>query len=181
MENPIPKRSNSRAYREAIKVIFLGGKPYSNTDEEIRNALGYYVNYALRDLNALAKSRTPDNFFPLLEYTINRLGDFKTVSDGGFQIPEIYKNETFKLLAVDKGLVIDEFITRSYDYAYRKAQKFKSKDGRNNYIKRFFKSLEEYEKQMCPDNLARLSALKMVAEVYGVEPSPNLNRKKKKS
>lgn len=166
--------------QKAIKVLFLGGHPYSNTQEEIQNALKYYVHYALRDFNTLATSRTPKNFFPELDHTIKRLNDFKTVLDGGFQISEIYENEVFKLLSYDKSLVIDEFITRSFDYAYRRAQKFKTKDGRNNYMKRYFKSLKVYEEQMCSDNIQRLKALEMMIEMNGVEPRALQSKRRKK-
>lgn len=137
-----------------------------------------YEQFGVRNLNYLAKRKRVDLFFCDL-YTASWLFDeYEKIKKGGITFTDIESNEIYNMLNVDKSIVIDEFLTRSFDYAYREAQKFKTKDGRNNCMKRYFESLKSHEGQLCSENIQRLKALEMMIEMNGVEPKSTLKPKK---
>ncbi len=177
-EIPLKNRAHSKKFIAALKTIYRGGDVRPIQMERITEYAGYYEHFAIRDFNTIAKTRTPSIFFSYLKESIKVFREYMIIKAGGIALTEIEGNEIFKYLKTDMSVPIDDFITRSFDYTYSQAQKLKTKDGRINFMRRFFKSLREYEGQMYPENIERLKALEMVIEVNGVESRSTRKGKK---
>ncbi len=177
-EVPLKNRAHSKKFIAALKTIYRGGDVRPIQIERITEYAGYYEHFAIRDFNMIAKTTTPHIFFSYLKESIKDFREYLIIRAGGIILTEIEDNEIFKYLKTDMSVPIGDFITRSFDYDYRQAQNFKTKDGRNNFMRRYFKSLKEYEEQMCPENIQRLKALELIIEANGVEPRPTRKRKK---
>lgn len=164
---------------ESYKIISYGGTPSDDIDwEQVKEKASYYEHFVIQSFIHLGTTKDIEDFFRAFPYMLKQLDVYDKVKAGGIDLPALDQNEVYIMLTTDKSLVLDEFITRTFDASYKKAQTFKTKDARNNYMKRYFKLLKLYEGQMCSDNIQRLRALEMMIEVNGVEPKATLKQKK---
>ncbi len=138
-----------------------------------------FEQYYVCILNTLSKRKRVDLFFEDLRIALSYFDKYEKIKRVGIIFTDIERNEIYNTLNSNKSIVIDNFITRSFDCAYNKARKFKTKDGRNNYMKRYFKSLKSNDTQMYSDNIQRIEALEMMVEINGVEPSAKYKQRRR--
>lgn len=140
-----------------------------------------YEQFGVRNLNALSKRKRSDLFFSDLYIALWRFDEYAEIKRGGITFTDIENNPAFAMLKLNKGLVIDDFLSRSFDYACSQARKYKTADGRRNYMRRYFESIKEHSSQMCSDNVLRLETLEMLIESKGLEPSARKAKLQKNS
>ncbi len=180
MENPYSPSDDTRnaEFVTAIKLICRCEE--IPPVEVIVQKAEEYEQFGVRNLNDLAKRKRVDLFFSDLYIASWRFDEYKEIKKGGITFTDIENNKVFAMLKADKDVVIDEFLTRSFEYAYSQAQKLKTADGRRNFMRQYFKSLKDHTEQMCSDNILRLEALEMMIEANGVEPSARKTKQQKK-
>lgn len=153
-----------------LNILFYGC-PISDDIAIVENQIEVFESHTLKSFLKFEKIKDYELFFLCIGSELLVRDRVRTVLESGIELKTLLGNEDYAIFLKSKVLVIDEFLTRSFDDAYRKAQKFKSQNGRNNYMRRYFKKLYAYKEKMCPENFQRLKALEMMIELNGVEPA----------
>ncbi len=160
-----------------LNIIFFGCSVPNNVGE-VMNQIEVFQCNTLRDFVKFEKIKDYKLFFLCLNSELVVRERVRKVLASGIELNVILSDEGYRAFLESESTVIDEFLSRSFDYAYSQAQKCKTTDGRRNFMRRYFESLKGHSGQMCPENIERIKALEMVIEANGVEPKPTRRRKR---